>query len=153
VIAYFALLGMAEGVWVVHIPVAQARLRLSDGPLGAALLAGPAAVVMMMPVAGRLADRFGSARIARTACIVVAFLPAVLDSAGTLSMLLVGLLAFGAVGGLLAVSMNAQAVLRRGAQLGDHGRDMMIVACRSPDSERPHKIMGRCLSDHGLVRP
>jgi MFS family permease len=111
VIAYFALLGMAEGVWVVHIPVAQARLHLSDGPLGAALLAGPAAVVMMMPVAGRLADRFGSARIARTACIVVAFLPAVLDSAGTLSMLLVGLLAFGAVGGLLAVSMNAQAVL------------------------------------------
>jgi MFS family permease len=111
VIAYFAILGMAEGVWVVHIPVAQARLQLSDGPLGAALLAGPAAVVMMMPVAGRLADRFGSARIARTTCIVVAFLPVVLDSAGTLSMLLAGLLAFGAVGGLLAVSMNAQAVL------------------------------------------
>jgi hypothetical protein len=45
------------------------------------------------------------------------------------------------------------AILRRGAQLGDHGRGMMIAACRSPDSERPHKIMSRCLSDHGPVRP
>jgi MFS family permease len=110
VIAYFAILGMAEGVWVVHIPEAQARLHLSDGPLGAALLAGPAAVVLIMPVAGRLADRFGSARIARTAGLVVAFLPVVLDSARTLSTLLAGLLTFGAVGGSLAVSMNAQAV-------------------------------------------
>ncbi len=109
-IAYFAILGMAEGAWVVHIPGAQARLHLSDGPLGAALLAGPAAVVLIMPVAGRLADRFGSARIARTAGLVVAFLPVALDSARTLSTLLAGLLAFGAVGGSLAVSMNAQAV-------------------------------------------
>src|ERR1017187_7762773 len=52
-----------------------------------------------------------------------------------------------------SASFRSADLLRRGAQLGDHGRDMMIVACRSPDSERPHKIMGRCLSDHGLVRP
>ncbi len=41
VIACFAILGMAEGVWVVHIPATQARLHLSDGMLGATLLVGP----------------------------------------------------------------------------------------------------------------
>lgn len=111
VIACFAILGMAEGVWVVHIPVAQARLHLSDGLLGAALLVAPGAVLLMTPVAGWLADRFGSARIARPVAIVVTFLSVILDSAQTLSMLVAGLLVFGAVAGLLAVATNAQAVL------------------------------------------
>ena|SRR5207302_1434345 len=36
------------------------------------------------------------------------------------------------------------------------GRSLAGVArraCRSLDSRRPHKIMNRCLIDHGLVRP
>jgi MFS family permease len=111
VIAYFAILGMAEGVWVVHIPAAKARLHLSDGRLGVALLVGPAALVMVMPVAGRLADRFGSSGITRPVGVVVAFLPVILGSVRTIGMLLAGLLAFGVAGGLLAVSINAQGVL------------------------------------------
>jgi MFS family permease len=111
VIAYFAILGMAEGVWVVHIPAAKARLHLSDGRLGVALLVGPAALVMVMPVAGRLADRFGSCGITRPVGVVVAFLPVILGSVRTIGMLLAGLLAFGVAGGLLAVSINAQGVL------------------------------------------
>ena len=110
-IAYFAILGMAEGVWVVHIPAAKARLHLSDGRLGVALLVGPAALVMVMPVAGRLADRFGSCGITRPVGVVVAFLPVILGSVRTIGMLLAGLLAFGVAGGLLAVSINAQGVL------------------------------------------
>jgi MFS family permease len=111
VLAYFAILGMAEGFWVVHIPAAKARLHLSDGPLGLALLIGPAAVVLVMPVAGRLAGRFGSSRITRTVGGAVAILPVILGFASTVGMLLAGLLAFGVTGGLLAVSINAQAVL------------------------------------------
>ena len=110
-IAYFAILGMAEGAWVVHIPAAKARLHLSDGRLGVALLVGPAALVMVMPVAGRLADRFGSCGITRPVGVVVAFLPVILGSVRTIGMLLAGLLAFGVAGGLLAVSINAQGVL------------------------------------------
>lgn len=110
-ITYFALLGMAEGVWVVRIPAAKARLHLSDGRLGVVLLAGPAALVLVMPVAGRLADRFGSSGITRPVGVVVAFLPVILGSARTIGMLLAGLLAFGVAGGLLAVSINAQGVL------------------------------------------
>jgi MFS family permease len=111
VIACFVILGMAEGLWVVHIPLVQARLHLSDGSLGAVLLVGPGAVVLMMPVAGWLADRFGSARVARPIGLVVTFLSVILDWARTLSMLLAGLLAFGMAAGLLAVAINAQAVL------------------------------------------
>jgi MFS family permease len=110
VIAYFAILGMAEGVWVVQIPVAKARLHLSCGSLGVALLVGPAALVLVMPIAGRLTDRFGSSGITRPAGVFVAFLPVILGSARTLGMLLAGLLAFGGAGGMLAVSINAQAV-------------------------------------------
>jgi MFS family permease len=109
--AYFAILGMAEGVWVVRIPAAKARLHLSDGRLGVALLVGPAALVLVMPVAGRLADRFGSSGITRPVSVVVAFLPVILGSARTVGMLLAGLLAFGVAGGLLVVSINAQGVL------------------------------------------
>ncbi len=71
----------------------------------------------MMPVAGWLADRFGSACVARPVSIVVTFLSVILDSARTLGMLIAGLLAFGAAAGLLAVAINAQAVLvERGYQ-------------------------------------
>ena len=86
-IACFVILGMAEGLWVVHIPLVQARLHLSDGSLGAVLLVGPGAVVLMMPVAGWLADRFGSARVARPIGLVVTFLSVILDWARTLSFL------------------------------------------------------------------
>jgi MFS family permease len=110
VIAYFVILGLAEGLWVVHIPVAKARLHLADGPLGGVLLAGPAALVLVMPLAGRLVDRFGSSGITRLAGTFIAFLPAVLSSARTLGVLLGGLLAFGVAGGLLVVALNAQAV-------------------------------------------
>ena len=116
-IAYFAILGLAEGVWVVHIPATKAQLHLSNGPLGVALLVGPAALVLVMPVAGRLADRFGSALITRPVGVVVTFLPVILSSARTLTALLAGLLGFGVAGGLMAVSINTQAVLvERGYQ-------------------------------------
>jgi MFS family permease len=111
VIAYFAILGLAEGVWVVHIPATKAQLHLSNGALGLALLMGPAALVLVMPVAGRLADRFGSAFITRPVGVVVTFLPVILSSAHTLTALLAGLLGFGVAGGLMAVSINTQAVL------------------------------------------
>lgn len=110
VTAYFAVLGMAEGVWVTRIPAVKHRLHLSDGLLGLALLVGPAGFVLAMLVAGRLADRFGSARLARPAGIAVAFLPGALWASRTLTALLASLLAFGVTSGLLDVSINAQGV-------------------------------------------
>jgi MFS family permease len=97
-------------MWVARIPSVKAGLHLTDGLLGASLLVGPAGLVAVMPLAGRLADQFGSARVSRPAAIAVAVLPVFLWTAGTLPEVLVAVLAFGVVGSLLAVGLNAQGV-------------------------------------------
>jgi MFS family permease len=121
VLAYFVILGLAEGIWIARIPAVKARLNLADGLLGAALLAGPAGLVLVMPLAGRLTDRFGSARLIRSAGLVVAVLPLALWSAQTLPEVTGAVLAFGITGGVLLVGLNAQGVrLERG-----YGRPLM----------------------------
>ncbi len=104
------LLGLTEGMWVARIPGVKAGLHLNDGLLGASLLVGPAGLVAVMPLAGRLADQFGSARLSRPAATAVAVLPVFLWTAGTLPAVLGAVLAFGLAGGLLAVGLNAQGV-------------------------------------------
>ncbi len=110
VLVYFALLGLTEGMWVARIPGVKAGLHLTDGLLGASLLVGPAGLVAAMPLAGRLADQFGSARVSRPAAAAVAVLPLFLWTAGTLPLVLIAVLAFGVAGGMLAVGLNAQGV-------------------------------------------
>lgn len=97
-------------MWVARIPGVKAGLRLTDGLLGASLLVGPAGLVAAMPLAGRLADQFGSARVSRPAAAAVAVLPMFLWTAGTLPAVLMSVLAFGIAGGMLAVGLNAQGV-------------------------------------------
>jgi len=97
-------------MWVARIPGVKAGLHLTDGLLGASLLVGPAGLVAVMPLAGRLADQFGSARLSRPAAIAVGVVPVFLWTAGTLPTVLVAVLAFGVSGGLLAVALNAQGV-------------------------------------------
>ncbi len=109
-VAYFAVLGLAEGVWLARIPAVKHALQLSDGLLGVALLAAPAGFVLVALLAGRLVDAFGSARLTRLSGAAVALLPIALGLAGNLAMLMLALLAFGMAGGLLDVAMNAQAV-------------------------------------------
>ncbi len=110
VLAYFVILGLAEGIWIARIPAVKALLHLTNGLLGASLLAGPGALVLVMPVAGRLADRFGSARLTRPAGLAVAVLPLALWTARTLPAVIAALLAFGIAGGVLVVAANAQGV-------------------------------------------
>jgi MFS family permease len=110
VLAYFVLLGVTEGMWVARIPGVKTGLHLTDGLLGASLLVGPAGLVAVMPLAGRLADQFGSARLSRPAAAAVAVLPLFLWTAGTLATVMVSVLAFGVAGGMLSVGVNAQGV-------------------------------------------
>jgi MFS family permease len=109
-VAYFAVLGVSDGVWLARIPAVKHNLNLSDGLLGVALLAAPAGVVLVAIAAGRLVDRFGSARPTLLAGVAAALLPVALGLAGSLATLAVALFAFGVAAGLLDVSMNAQAV-------------------------------------------
>jgi MFS family permease len=109
-VAYFAVLGISDGVWLARIPAVKHNLNLSNGLLGVALLAAPAGVVLVAIAAGRLVDRFGSARPTLLAGVAVALLPVALGLAGSLATLTVALFAFGVAAGLLDISMNAQAV-------------------------------------------
>jgi MFS family permease len=63
VTAYFVMYGVILAVWVTRIPAIKQGLGLTDGQLGLALLALPAGVLLITLVAGRLADRVGSARV------------------------------------------------------------------------------------------
>jgi MFS family permease len=110
VVAYFAILGVANGVWVARIPAIKQYLHLSDGLLGLALLAAPAGLVVAAPVAGRIVHRTGSRFPMMVAGCCVAVAPVVMGAAGSVAVLVAGLFAFGFAGGMLDVSMNSQAV-------------------------------------------
>jgi MFS family permease len=121
VFIYFFLLGMVSAVWVARIPAIKHHLGLTDGTLGAALLAAPAGLVLVMLICGRLVDRFGSGRVTRPAGVAFGLVLLPLGLAGDLASLVAGLFFFGLVSGLLDVAMNAHAVrVERG-----YGRPIM----------------------------
>src|SRR5262245_42732448 len=95
VLTYFFLLGMVGAVWVARMPAIKHRLELTDGTLGAALLAMPAGLVVVILVCGRLVDRFGSGRVTRPAGVLFALLLLPLGLAADLPSLIVGLFFFG----------------------------------------------------------
>ena len=110
VFGYFFVLGAATATWAARLPAIKAALHLSDARLGLVLFAVPAGSVLTLPVSGRIADRFGAARVTRIAGAVTpaALIPIGLGPAtGRLAVLVAALACYGAVAGLLDVSMNA----------------------------------------------
>jgi MFS family permease len=129
VVAFFAVLGTANGVWLARIPAVKHHLQLSDGLLGIALLASPAGLVLVVLLAGRIVDRIGSRRPVLLAGFCVALLPIALGLAPNMAALMAGLFGFGLAGGMLDVAMNDHAVhVERG-----YGRPLMTSfhACYS----------------------
>jgi MFS family permease len=104
------VLGVATATWAARLPAIKMALHLSDARLGLALFAVPAGAVLTLPVSGRIADRFGAVRVTR---IAGAATPAALiliglgPQTGSLVVLVAALAFYGAVSGLLDVSMNA----------------------------------------------
>lgn len=106
----FFVNGALFGTWVPQIPLIKARLGLDDGELGLALLCLAGGAVAGFLFTGYLIDRFGSRAITSLSLIAMAvFLPLPV-LAPTPLMLSLYLSAFGAAGGIMDVSMNAQAV-------------------------------------------
>jgi MFS family permease len=129
VLAYFAVLGVANGVWLARIPAIKQDLHLTDGLLGVALLASPAGLVLVVPFASRVVHRFGSRRPTLVAGICIPLLPVALGLAPDLAALMAALAVFGFTGGMLDIAMNSQAVLVE----RDAGRPLMTSfhACYS----------------------
>ncbi len=109
-VVYFVVLGVANGVWLARIPAVKQHLQLSDGVLGLALLAGPAGLVVVVQIAGKVMHTFGSRWPTTIAGTIAAVAPIGMGLAGGLGSLMASLFAFGFAAGMLDVGMNSQAV-------------------------------------------
>jgi MFS family permease len=109
VLAYFFVLGAATATWSARLPAIKQSLQLSDGRLGLALFAVPAGAVLTLAMSGRLVDAFGAVRVARIAGVAVCATLVTIGigpETGDLAVLIAALVCYGAVAGLLDVSMN-----------------------------------------------
>jgi MFS family permease len=111
VVAYFAVLGLATGVWLARIPSVKQNLQLTDGALGLALLAAPAGLVVVVPFAGRIVHRAGSRRPTLIAGICTALALIGLGLAPGLPALMAVLFVFGLAGGTLKTGLQPQGVV------------------------------------------
>ncbi len=107
IVCYFFILGVATATWAARLPAIKESLHLSDGRLGLALFAVPAGSVLTLALSGRIADRFGAVRVLRVGGVLnpAALIP--IGLAPNLVALMVTLAVYGAMAGLLDVSMNA----------------------------------------------
>jgi MFS family permease len=107
IVGYFFVLGVATATWAARLPAIKESLHLSDGRLGLALFAVPAGSVLTLALSGRIADKFGAVRVLRVAGVLcpAALIP--IGLARNLAALMVTLAVYGAMAGLLDVSMNA----------------------------------------------
>ncbi len=107
IVGYFFILGVATATWAARLPAIKESLHLSDGRLGLALFAVPAGSVLTLALSGRIADRFGAVRVLRVAGVLnpAALVP--IGLARDLVALMATLAVYGAMAGLLDVSMNA----------------------------------------------
>jgi MFS family permease len=107
ILGYFFVLGAATATWAARLPAIKESLHLSDGRLGLALFAVPAGSVLTLALSGRIADRLGAVRVLRIAGVLVPVALVPIGLAPGLAALMVTLAVYGALAGLLDVSMNA----------------------------------------------
>ncbi len=109
VVAMFALNGVFLGVWASRVPAVAERYGLSPGGLGLVLLAIGLGAIVSFPLAGRLADKRGAARVTLWLALghVAAMGPVAL--APDVRVLVPALFVFGAMQGGMDVTMNAWA--------------------------------------------
>ncbi len=106
VAAMFFLNGALFGIWASRIPGFKSRLGLDDGMLGLLLLCLAAGAIVSFPLAGRLSDHLGAARLTRLAAQAYILALVLLPFATTPVMLGAALIFFGMTHGSMDVAMN-----------------------------------------------
>lgn len=124
--AIFFVNGFSFASWVPHIPTVQARLGLSAGQLGLALLGVAAGSLVSMPIAGAQVARWGSRAVTLVTSLLLCPIVVLPVHAPSLPWFAVMLVAFGAATGAMGVAMNAHAVaverrMRRSVMSSFHG--------------------------------
>lgn len=108
--AAFLLVGLVFSSYLVRVPTLKLAHDLSAGGLGLLLVLPTVSAVVVMQRTGALVARFGSATVVRISGAGLPIALIGLAIAGDPIQLAVALLIFGAVDGLIDVSMNAQAI-------------------------------------------
>ena len=99
VIMFFMLHGLLFATWIVRIPDVKARLGLSDGELGLALLGAPAGAVVGQFLVGWLLGKYGSKLITVAMAIVWCLLFPLLGLASDILVLMGVLFVYGLLSG------------------------------------------------------
>ena len=108
--AVFALLGVVMAVWGARMPAVQAAAQLGPGRLAIVLLAAAAGMVLGLQLGGRLAHRYGPARLLAGPAVIFGLSLALLGTCRTLTSLSLVAVVFGIGHGLLDVGANSAAV-------------------------------------------
>jgi fucose permease len=103
----FFVNGAAVGVWVAQIPFVQDRFDLAKSTLGLILLTMSIGVIVALPLMGQAVVRLGSARAVRLGGILCCLMVPLPLLAPEPYLVPFALLAFGAAGAAMDVSMNA----------------------------------------------
>ncbi|MBB4065338.1 MFS transporter [Gellertiella hungarica] len=106
----FLMNGFMVGAWAPKIPDFAERLLLSKSELGLMILLLGAGSLTLMPVAGALMARFGSARVAKGMAILLLPSLLLLTYAGKVWFAAVAIFWFGGFMGAMDVAMNTNAV-------------------------------------------
>lgn len=105
-----AVTGLVTATWGAGLPATDARLDLGPGRLGTTLLILAGAALIMMPIAGRLVDRWSSAGVLRIALPATAVALASTGLAPSVESLLITAALFGMACGALNVALSTEAV-------------------------------------------
>ncbi|MFF9158284.1 MFS transporter [Streptomyces sp. NPDC014846] len=106
----FVLLGVVMAVWGARMPAVQDAAHLSSGRLALVLLAAAAGMVLGLQLGGRLAHRYGPARLLAAPAIIFGISLALLGTCRTPTSLSLLAAIFGLGHGLLDVGANSAAV-------------------------------------------
>jgi MFS family permease len=101
--------GIGIGAWAASIPRIKEHLALSDSALGLALLAFAAGAIVAMPLAGRIALRFGTPRSTLCAAVLFVVLLGLPGYAPSLYVAMFALFLLGMSNGSTDVLMNGHA--------------------------------------------
>jgi hypothetical protein len=108
--AYYGLAGVLNALWGATLPATDARLDLGAARLGGVLLALAAGALVGMPVAGRLAGRWGAPRLLRISATSASLALAVVAAAPTVELLTSAAAVLGVLFGAFNVALSVQAV-------------------------------------------
>jgi MFS family permease len=106
----FATNGLLFGGWIVRIPAIISRLDVSTGTFGLILPAGAVGAILALPASGKLAGRFGSARVLTAFSLTRSIVVPLMILFPHPIWFAIGLFCYGFTNGALDVALNAQGV-------------------------------------------